>query len=72
MDALLHGVLTSSQKDDHVNRMVVELDLANEVFSPQATNSIVEPERYLLSPSAVAINGKDRGAAPACAKVSQA
>ena len=33
MDALLQGGLTLDQRNDHVNRMVFELDLAKEVFS---------------------------------------
>ena len=43
MDALLHGVLTPKQKDDHVNQMVVELDLAKEVFSPRRPTQLVNP-----------------------------
>ena len=44
MDVLLHGVLTPKQKDDHINQMVVELDLAKEMFSPRRPTLIVESE----------------------------
>ena len=43
MDALLQGVLTPSQKDDHVKRMVFELDLAKEVFSPSRPTQLLNP-----------------------------